>query len=111
MKMPNGYCDLEGIELSDFLIKSLVLSREKVLVELSSIDEWHDEVKSELILEQIIHSTEERVSNFKQNVSLQFCGFNLLCLNQDVLSNGFYSVQVLILFKPREIHLPKSTFS
>ena len=63
--------DLGGIKLDYIFFEALFFLEN--LVELTTIDEGHDEVEANLRLEEIVHSTEERVISFEKDISLQQC--------------------------------------
>jgi hypothetical protein len=81
-----------------------------MLVELTSSDERHYKVKSQVILKHIVHSTEERVLSLQQNVSLKLCTLNLICLNQHVLSNRLDRIQFTRSLENSEEDFPKCAF-
>ena len=75
--------DLCGIKLNNILIKSLLLLEN--LVQLTAINERHDEVETGVRLEQVLHTAEEGVISLKENVLLQSCGLYLIILDQHIL--------------------------
>ena len=67
---------------------------------LASLEELHEEVNSELILEDILHVYEEGVVDSVQDIFFELDIFHLLVLNYDVLADALHSVQL-----PRSGHL------
>jgi hypothetical protein len=65
-----------------------------------ALDELHEEVNSELILEDVLHVYEEGVVNGVQDIFFQLDIFHLLVLNDNVLADTLHSVQF-----PRSSHL------
>ena len=58
--------DLCGVKFNNILIKSLLLLEN--LVQLTAINERHDEVETGIRLEQVLHTAEEGVISLKENV-------------------------------------------
>lgn len=73
---------------------------DQVSEQFPTLDELHEEVNSELILEDVLHVYEEGVVNGIQDVFFQLDVFHLLVLNDDVLADALHSVQF-----PRSGHL------
>ena len=75
-----GECerDLRGEELGLVLGEHTHL--DQVAEELAALDELHEEVDAELVLEHILHVHEERVVNLAQNILLQLDVLHLLIL-------------------------------
>jgi len=73
---------------------------DQVSEKLAALDELHEEVNSELILEDILHVYEEGVVNSVQDIFFKLDIFHLLVLNYDVLADALHSVQL-----PRSGHL------
>jgi hypothetical protein len=63
-----GHDDLSGIELDDWLSKSLLSP--KYFIELTALDERHDKVKSLGRLEEVVHSHEVGMITRQQNILL-----------------------------------------
>ena len=105
MEVSNGYSQLSSIE-NDLRLTEPPLSA-KNLVELSASNEGHDEVKSQLILEQVFHSNQEGVVALKHNVFLKNGVLYLVLLNQDILSDGLHSIEFIVGFELSQEDLAK----
>jgi len=68
MKVSNSHCDLGGVEL-DYIFREPLLALED-FVELTTSDERHDKVQSELRLEEIVHANQERMITAEQDIFL-----------------------------------------
>lgn len=87
VKVSNSHGDLSGVELDNLFSESLLLLEN--FIEFTSFYEGHDEIESELGLEQVIHSYEERMITREQDVFLQLSVVNLIILEQNILSDRF----------------------
>ena len=97
VQLTNGDDNLSSIELDLGLRESLVLLKD--LVQLSSIDEWHDKVQSRLRLEKIIHTAQEWMVSLKQNVLLEGHACHLVILDQHILSDGLDGIFLLSVWQ------------
>ena len=107
MKVANSHNNLGSIKLDHILWESLLALEN--LVQLSSSNEWHDKVKAELRLEQVVHAHKEWMVAAKQDILLKFGIVHLIILEEHILSDGLDSVQQLILLKLSEIYFTEST--
>ena len=87
-----GECerDLRGEELGLVLGEHAHL--DQVAEELAALDELHEEVDAELVLEHVLHVHEERVVNLAQNILLQLDVLHLLILQNYVLPDALHGV-------------------
>lgn len=69
-----------------FLKSSLWLEES---IELTAPDEWHDEEKSKVGHEEVLHTDKELVLTFEHDILFQFSVLDLVILNKDILSNNF----------------------
>jgi hypothetical protein len=105
MQVSDSHNDLSSVELNHVLRESL--PRLEYFVELASSDEGHDEVESQLRLEQVVHAHQEGVVARKENVLLQLGIVHLIELQQDVLPYRLDSVKVgrLLRLKFSQVYL------
>lgn len=66
----------------------------KVSEQLPSLDEFHQEVYSKLILEHIVHANDERVLDCIENVLFQFNVLILLIIDDYIFSDAFHGVNI-----------------
>ena len=107
MEVPDRHSYLCTVKLDNLLSESLLLL--KHFIEFSSFYKRHDKVKAELRLEQIVHTHEERMIAREQDILLQFSVVDLVILKQDILSNGFNSIEDFVLLELSKIYLAEST--
>ena len=81
------------------------------LVELSSSNEGHHEVEPEVVLEEVLHTDEERVVALEHDVLLQNRVLHLVVLDQDVLPNGLDCKELLSRLELSKEHLSKGSSS
>jgi len=96
MQVSNCYDHLSRVKLNAVFLESLLALEH--LVEFTTTNEWHYEVETKVVLEEVFHADEEGVIALKHDVLLQYGIVNLVILNQYVLPNRFYGEHVLILF-------------
>ncbi len=106
--MADCQTDLHRIKLDHFFRKSLVL--QEVFIQLSSSNKWHYEIYSLFGLEDKIHAYQKWMSAFEQNITFEFGGLNLVGFNENILSNGFYGVELFRLLQDGEVDLSKGPF-
>ena len=82
------------------------LSNDYILVTL--LDEVHEEVYSELVLEHILHVHDEGVLHIEQDVFLQFNILKLLIINDNVLSDTLHSIYFVVFVMLNQIYLSES---
>lgn len=99
--------DLSGVEPDDLLGEPLLLQED--FVQLSTSNERHDKVESKVVLEEVVHSYEERMVALEHDVLFEDCAVNLILLNQNVLSDTLYSIQSLIALHLSKEHLTKGS--
>ena len=75
----------------------------------SSLDEWHDEVDTLFVLENVVKVYQERVIGSFQDVSLHGQVLHLIMLNDELFSDAFHSIQLSILEELCQEHFTKST--
>lgn len=66
----------------------------QVAEQLTSLDKLHEEVDTELVLEDVFHVDEERMVNLTQDILLKLNVLHLLVLQNDVLSDAFHGVEL-----------------
>lgn len=71
------------------------------------LDEFHDEIDSEFILEHVLHVDDEGVFNAEEDVFLEFDVLVLLVVDDDVLPDALHGVDLLVLHVLNEEHLPE----
>lgn len=91
-----------------FLKSSLWLEES---IELTAPDEWHDEEKSKVGHEEVLHADKELVLTFEHDVLFQFSVFDLVILNKNILSYNFNSIELLIMFKFCKENLAERSFT
>jgi hypothetical protein len=97
MKISDSHNDLSCIELDNIFWESLLALED--LVELSSSDEGHNKVETELRLEQIIHAHKEGVIATEQNIFLELSIIDLVILEENIFSDRLYGIKLLILLQ------------
>ena len=85
MQVAESEGHLGTVEANTFEWKPLV--NENLVEDLSSLDEVHDEVQSDLVLEHVVHLDDEWMICLPQNVLLQLCTLQLLKLDDLVFSD------------------------
>jgi uncharacterized protein YheU (UPF0270 family) len=85
-----SHSDLSCVELN-YVLREPFLALED-LVELSSSNEGHDEVESELRLEQVVHTYQERMVTGEQYIFLKLCIIDLIELKENILSDRLNGV-------------------
>lgn len=107
VKVSNGHGDLSSVELDNLFSESLLFLEH--LIKFTPLHEGHNEIETELGLEQVVHSNKERMITRKQDIFLQLGIIDLVILEQHILSDGFNSIENLVLFELGQIDLTKST--
>lgn len=64
---------------------------------LATLDEFHDKVDSEIVLEDILHVHDEGMIHLEEDVFLQLYVLKLLILHYDVFSDTFHGKNLLVL--------------
>lgn len=92
MQMSKGHGDLGSEELG--LVLREFLDSNQMSEQLSSFDEVHQEVDSEVVLENVFHVNQEGVVNCVQDIFLELDVFHLLVFDDNIFSNTLHSVQL-----------------
>lgn len=79
--------------------------------EFTTLDKFHEEVDSILVLEHVIHANYERMFNIEENILFKLNVVKLLIVNNSVLSNTFHSIDIFSVNIFNQEHLTKSTLS
>lgn len=79
-----------------------------MLKQLSTLDKLHDEVDAISLLEDVIHTDNERVVDLIQNELLDFERFDRLVLNDDILTNDLHCIEFILPRAPDEIDFAES---
>lgn len=95
VEVSNGLDDLRSIEENGNLVESLLLLVN--LVELTTLNEWHDEIKSHLVLKDVVHTNQEWVVALEHDLFFEDGAVNLVHLDKDILSNGFDGILLIVL--------------
>ena len=84
---------------------------DEVPKKLASLDEFHEEEDAILILENVIHTHNEGMTNVIENVLLELKRIHLLVLNNDILSNTLHGINLagLAMFDLKDFS--KGTFT
>jgi hypothetical protein len=107
--MAKGKGDLSYQEASLLLVEAL--DSAQVTIELSTLNELHDEVDSEFILEYIVHAHDEGMLHSVEDVLLKFQRLKEVLINNHILSDTLHSkdfVGVTLLY---HVHLAERTFT
>ena len=64
---------------------------------LAALDEFHDKVDSEIVLEDILHVHDEGMIHLEEDVFLQLYVLKLLILHYDVFSDTFHRKKLFVL--------------
>lgn len=80
-------------------------------IQLSSSDKRHDEEQSELRHKQELHAYEELMLTLEHDVFFQLCILNLVVLNENVFTNNFDCVQLLVHLELSQEHLAECAFA
>jgi hypothetical protein len=78
---------------------------------LSSLDEIHQEIDSEVILKDIVHGDDERVLNVIKNFFFKLEAVKEILFEDDVFSDGFHSINLLVYTVLDKENFAKGTFS
>lgn len=109
MQLANCNDDLSSVKLDSRLIEALLLLED--FVKFSAVDKRHNEVEAGLRLEQIVHTTEERVISLKQDIFLQSSRLDLIILDQHVFADSLDCVFLASLRKQGQIDSAKSALA
>jgi hypothetical protein len=61
--------------------------------ELTTLDKFHKEVNSVIVLEDIFHINQERMVNLAQNIFLELYVFHLLILKNNVFTDALHGIK------------------
>jgi len=90
MKIAQCGCYRCDVELGLFFLEPSSLSQ--MCVELTSTNELHDEEDLELGLEDVVHSHQERVMRFHENLLFKKCALQQVVVEQLIFSERLHSV-------------------
>ena len=79
--------------------------------QLTTSDEFHDEEDLKICLEYKLHAYKERVIGLLQDIFLKHCGFNLIVLQNNVLSQGLHGINCLSISLLHQKDLSKTTLA
>ena len=94
MQVAEGHGNLNCIEAGPVLRESSHLAQ--VHEELATSDESHDKENLLVCLEHVAHSNEEGMISLQKDVFLQPSRLDLIILNDDVLSQRFHCVYLVV---------------
>lgn len=109
MQMCQGHCYLSSEELS--LVLGETLDSDQVSEQLTTLDKLHEEVNSELILEDELHVNKEGVLNGIQNIFLQLDVLHLLILQNHIFPDALHGVELLVKLVLHQKYFTESTFA
>ena len=78
---------------------------------LSTFDKFHQEIDTELILEDVLHVDQEGVVHLEEDVLLHGDVVQLIVLKYEVFADALHGVESLRLLVLDEEHLTKSSFA
>lgn len=81
------------------------------LIELSTIDKWHNEIEAGFRLEEVVHSTKEGMISFKEDLLFKSNAGNLVIFNEYIFSDRLDSILLVIVWQFGQIHFSKSAFA
>ena len=87
MQLTDGKDNLSCIEFENILWESTLFLED--FIELTSVDERHYKVQSDLTLEKVVHSGKEWMISCEEDVLLKECTCDLVIFNENILSNSF----------------------
>jgi len=102
VELSNGEGNLSTIEFHSRFTESLLAL--EYLVQLSTLDERHNKVKSELRLEEEFHADKERMVCSKEDILLKQGALDLVMLYKDIFPNSFDSVELLVQVEFCQVH-------
>jgi len=79
--------------------------------ELATLDEGHEEVDSEIVLEDVLHVYQEGVVDSIQDIFLELDIFHLLVLKDDILADALHGEELLGAGLLDQEHLPEGTLA
>lgn len=79
--------------------------------QLAPLDELHDEVYAEIILEHILHVDYKRMVNCVQDILLKLDVFKLLIIYNYILPDAFHGKYFFIKHVLNEVDFAKGTFA
>jgi hypothetical protein len=77
--------------------------------QLTSSNKLHNEENFLVCLENVLHTHQEWVISFQQNILLQKCTFDLIVIQNDVLSETLHCIDRLVGDLLHQEHLSKTT--
>ena len=92
------------------LIRQLLLLGEDA-VQLSTSDEVHQEVNSELSLEDVLHANDEWMLDTKHDMLLQSQVLKLLRVDHNIFPDALHSINLLRLFVADHVHFSKRSLA
>lgn len=107
--MSKGNCDLGNKESCLIFPESLDFN--KMPEQLPSLDELHNEVYAEIILEHILHVHDKWVVNRVQDILLKLDVFKLLIINNYIFPDTFHCEYLFIMDVLNEINFTKGAFA
>jgi len=90
VQVSNSNCHLGSIEQNLALLESLLTLEN--FVKFSTSNEWHDKVKSKVVLEKIVHTDQEWMITLEHDIFFENCVIYLIVLNKDIFTNGLNCV-------------------
>lgn len=107
--MSQGHCYLGSEELC--LVLRETLYSDQVSEQLTTLDKLHEEVNSELILEDELHVDQEGMLDRIQNIFFQLDVFHLLILQNYIFSNALHGIQILVKLILHQEYLTERTLA
>lgn len=86
---------LSYVELDFFLVE--VATGLRIFIELESANKRHDEIKAELILEQIVHPSNERVLAVQKYSLLHLRALDFFFFQKFIFSNAFDCIELVVI--------------
>lgn len=109
MEVPQSHgnlCDKEAC-----LIFAEPFHFDKMSEQFTALDELHDEINAEVILEDVLHVNDERVINLKKDVLLKLNVFELLILYNYILSDALHGKYLLVLLILHQVNFSKGALA
>ena len=80
-------------------------------IEFTTLDERHDEKQSKIRHKKILHSNQELMLTFEHDIFFKFCVFDLVVLDQNILSYNLYCIKLFVELEFSQEYFTKGTFS
>ena len=107
--MGQGKCHLGSEELGLVLWEHAHL--DQVAEELTTLDEFHQEIDTELVLEDVLHVNQKWMVDGAQDIFFKLDVLHLLILQDDVLADALHCVELLGAHMLNKENLTKGTLA